>query len=54
MVPAALEHSNLLADEGFALLLEHLQRLQALLTRVTGVLRPIVEDLNSHHLHSSE
>ena len=53
VVPAALQHSNLLADEAFPLLLEHLQSLQALQTRVTGVLGPIVEDLDSHHLHSS-
>jgi len=51
---AALQHSNLLANEGFPLLLEHLQSLQPLLTRVAGVLRPIIEDLDSHHLHSSE
>lgn len=54
VVPAALQHSNLLADEGFPLLLEHLQSLQALMTRVTGILRSIIEDLDSHHLHSSE
>ena len=32
VVSAALQHSNLLANEGFPLLLEHLQSLQALLT----------------------
>ena len=54
VVSAALQHSNLLANEGFPLLLEHLQSLQALLTGVTGVLWAIIEHLDSHHLHSSK